>query len=192
MSAALLMISCSQKIDWPFDQDDNLPLPSGTEGSTYDFSIIGYDGLLATDNDSDVQDKSDSDVYWEAEAEADGTFKNTITINGGKVNVMTYDDAINAKEIVTVTGGEIYCLSVHNDGIDSNGNILVKGGTITSIASNRAGVILSSSKFVKGGTYTISIGSTTYQTVTLSNKITSIGTQTGPWGGGGGFGPGGW
>ena len=191
--------------------------------------------------------------------------KTSITINGGKVDVMTYDDAINAAELVTVNDGEIYCISTHNDGIDSNGNILVKGGKITSIAANmeaapdndnpgqnttfqvdggeiigiggavyapnsnsgqycivyngcpmstteefavkdadgkkilsltspqgsqRAGVILSSAKFVKGGTYTISIGSTTYQTVTLSDKITMIGTQTGP-GGGGGFGPGG-
>lgn len=542
LSAAILFLSCGNNLEWPFGQDDDLPLPPGTEGSTYEFKTIDYDGLLATDNDDAVADKSDSDIYWEAEAEADGTFKNTIeiayagadatvtmtrnaqkvfkaekqgahvvilplgddvkkceiilsgssdngslkvycttnpddkdagkkvkltlnglklksgqgpainyqagkrlflhladgtentledaatyaddiyyftgrsaatedrkgcffsekavvvsgkgkltvqgnhnhaisvdndfylrpgptivvtgaaknclhcndeirftggyfyalntaaggkgiktdstlvvdagrlvintsgtyayegketvspkgmkidqditinggditvrctgkcegsegiesktaiTINGGKIDVITYDDAINASQLVTIAGGEIFCLSVHNDGIDSNGNIIVKGGTITSIASNmeaaldndnpgqnttfqvdggeiigiggavyapnansgqycivyngcpmstteefavkdadgkkilsltspqgsqRAGVILSSSKFVKGGTYTITIGSTTYQTVTLSDKITRIGTQTGPGGGGGGFGPGG-
>ena len=538
---ALLTVSCIQKVEWPFGPDDDTPLPPGTEGSTYEFKTIDYDGLLAADNDDDVQDKSDTDIYWEAEAEADGTFKNTIeivfagseatvtmsknaqkvfkaeqqgahvvilpsgdevkkceiilsgasddgslkvycttnpddkdagkkvkltlnglklksgrgpainyqagkrmflhladgtdntledaaqyaddicyfsgrtaatedrkgcffsekavvvsgkgrltvkgnhqhaisvdndfymrpgptvvvtdavknclhcndeirftggylytnnssaggkgiktdstlvvdagrlvvntsgtyayenndtvspkgmkidqditinggditvrcvgqcegsegiesktsiTVTGGKIDVMTYDDAINATNLVTVTGGQIFCLSAHNDGIDSNGNIVIKGGTITSIASNmeaaldndnpgqnssfqvdggeiigiggavyapnsnsgqycivyngcpmstteefavkdadgkkilslispqgsqRAGVILSSAQFVQGGTYTITIGSTTYQTVTLSNKITTIGTQMGP-GGGGGFGPGG-
>ena len=178
--------------------------------------------------------------------------------------MITYDDAINAAELVTINGGEIYCISAHNDGIDSNGNIVVKGGTITAVASNmeaaldndnpgqnstfqvdggeiigiggavyapsnssaqysivydggpmsttveltvqdaegkkilsitspqgsqRAGLLLSSAKFVKGATYTIAIGNTTYQTVTLSDKITTIGTQFGP-GGGGGFGPG--
>ena len=58
--------------------------------------------------------------------------------------------------------------------------------------SQKAGVLFSSSKFVKNGTYTISIGGTTYQTVTLSDKVTRIGSQSGPGpGGGGGFGPGG-
>ena len=77
---ALLMVSCNQNIEWPFGPDDDIPLPPGTEGSTYEFKTIDYDGLLATDNDDNVQDKSDTDIYWEAEAEADGTFKNTIEI----------------------------------------------------------------------------------------------------------------
>ena len=55
--------------------------------------------------------------------------------------------------------------------------------------SQSAGVILSSSKFVKDGKYTISIGGTVYQTVTLSSKITSIGSPAGPGVGPGGFGP---
>lgn len=190
--------------------------------------------------------------------------KTKIYVNGGKVDVLAYDDAINAADLVTVTGGETYCLSTHNDGIDSNGSIIIKGGKITSIAANMeagldsdnpgtsnylqidggeiigiggavyspinsseqysivyngcpmstteelavkdeagnkilavtspqgsqsAGVIFSSSKFVQGGTYTISIGDTNYQTVTLTSKVTTIGKSNGP-GGGGGFGPG--
>ena len=191
--------------------------------------------------------------------------KKSLTVNGGKIDVMAYDDAMNAATLVKFTGGETFCLSTHNDGIDSNGDIKIVGGKVTSIAANMeaamdndnpgvnstftidggeiigiggtvyspssastqytivyngcplsttqelavkdesgnkilavtspqgsqsAGVLLSSSKFVKGGKYTISIGDTVYQTVTLSNKITTIGSQTGP-GGGGGFGPGG-
>ncbi|MDO5443271.1 MAG: carbohydrate-binding domain-containing protein [Bacteroidia bacterium] len=191
--------------------------------------------------------------------------KDVLTIEGGKLDVMSYDDAMNATNLVKVTGGEIYCLSSHNDGIDSNGSIQISGGTITSIAANMeaaldadnpgqnttfvidggeiigiggavyspntnsaqysivyngcpmstteelavkdesgnkilavtspqgsqsAGVIFSSAKFLKDGKYTISIGDTVYQTVTLTGKVTSIGTSMGP-GGGGGFGPGG-
>ena len=191
--------------------------------------------------------------------------KKSLTVNGGKIDVMAYDDAMNAATLVKFTGGETFCLSTHNDGIDSNGDIKIVGGKVTSIAANMeaamdndnpgvnstftidggeiigiggtvyspssastqytivyngcplsttqelavkdesgnkilavtspqgsqsAGVLLSSSKFVKGGKYTISIGDTVYQTVTLTNKITTIGSQTGP-GGGGGFGPGG-
>ena len=190
--------------------------------------------------------------------------KKSLTVNGGKIDVMAYDDAMNAATLVKFTGGETFCLSTHNDGIDSNGDIKIVRGKVTSIAANMeaamdndnpgvnstftidggevigvggtvyspsssstqytivyngcplsttqelavkdeggnkilavtspqgsqsAGVLLSSSKFVKGGKYTISIGDTVYQTVTLSNKITTIGSQTGP-GGGGGFGPG--
>ena len=192
--------------------------------------------------------------------------KKNLYINGGKIDVMAYDDAMNAATMVKISGGEIFCLSTNNDGIDSNGDIKITGGKVISIAANMeaaldsdepgvnstlvidggeiigiggtvyaptstsaqfcivyngcpmsttqelavkeesgtkilavtspqgsqsAGVILSSSKFVKGGEYTISIGDTVYQTVTLSNKITTIGSQTGPGGGGGGFGPGG-
>ena len=192
--------------------------------------------------------------------------KKNFYINGGTVNVMAYDDAMNAATLVKITGGETYCLSTHNDGIDSNGDIEIAGGKVTSIAANMeaafdndnpgarntftivggeiigiggavyspsssstqytvvyngcpmsttqelavkdesgtkilsvtspqgsqsAGVFLSSSRFVKGGKYTISIGDTVYQTVTLSNKITTIGSQTDPGGGPGGFGPGG-
>ena len=191
--------------------------------------------------------------------------KAVLTVNGGKIDVMAYDDAINAATTVTFNGGEVYALSTHNDGIDSNGSIYVNSGKVTAVAANMeaamdndnpgqnstfkitggevigiggtvyspsssstqytivyngcpvsttaelavndsegnkilaitspqgsqsSGVLLSSSKFVKGGTYTISIGDTTYQTVTLSSIITTIGQQTGP-GGGGGFGPGG-
>ena len=52
---------------------------------------------------------------------------------------------------------------------DSEGNKIL---AITSPqGSQSSGVLLSSPKFIKGGTYTISIGDTTYQTVTLSSII---------------------
>lgn len=81
--AALAVCACDRNgMDpfSPFGPEGNQPMPPGTEGSTYEFKAIEYDGLLATDSDDDVSDKSDSDIYWEAEAESDGSFKNTISI----------------------------------------------------------------------------------------------------------------
>lgn len=81
--ATLAICACDWNSGDPFDpfgKEENQQLPPGTDGSTYEFSTIEYDGLLATDSDSDVADKSDGDFFWEAEAESDGTFKNTITV----------------------------------------------------------------------------------------------------------------
>ena len=86
----------------PFGPGEDQPMPPGTEGSTYEFTTIEYDGQLATDSDDDVIDKSDSDIYWEAEAESDGTFKNTISItyNGSSAQV---DLNKKAQEVFTCT-----------------------------------------------------------------------------------------
>ena len=86
----------------PFGPGGDQPMPPGTEGRTYEFTTIEYDGRLATDSDADVTDKSDSDIYWEAEAESDGTFKNTISIayNGSSAQV---DFNKKAQEVFTCT-----------------------------------------------------------------------------------------
>ena len=78
------LCSCNRNGLDPFNPFDpfgpDMPMPPGTEGSTYEFKTIEYDGLLATDAIEDIVDKSNTDIYWEGEAEDDGTFKNTITI----------------------------------------------------------------------------------------------------------------
>ncbi|MCQ2153370.1 MAG: carbohydrate-binding domain-containing protein, partial [Bacteroidales bacterium] len=87
--AALSVCACSTNGMRPFGPGGDQPLPPGTEGSTYEFNTVAYDGLLATDSDADVTDKSDADIYWEAEAEPDSTFKNTISVtyNGSSAQV---------------------------------------------------------------------------------------------------------
>ena len=191
--------------------------------------------------------------------------KSQITINGGTLDIMAYDDAMNAATLITVNDGEVSCLSTNNDGIDSNGSIIINGGSVTSFAANmeaaldndnpgsndlfeinggnvigiggtayspsssskqcsivyngcpvstteemtikdaegntllsctsylgsqNAGVILSSPEFKNGSSYTLNFGTTTYNTIKLTGKVTTIGTSNGM-GGGGGFGPGG-
>ena len=62
--------------------------------------------------------------------------KRTLTINGGKIEIEAYDDAINATTDITVNGGEIYCFSSGNDGVDSNGTLTITGGLIISSGTN--------------------------------------------------------
>ena len=56
--------------------------------------------------------------------------KNVMTINGGDVEIISYDDCINASSNIVINGGLIYCYSTGNDAIDSNGPMAINGGTI--------------------------------------------------------------
>lgn len=87
------------------------PTPNTPEGPgedpsviTYDFSLIDYDGSLASDAENDIIDRSNTDIYWEGEAEDDGTFANIVTItysgnsaevelsNKAKKNISVYQE----------------------------------------------------------------------------------------------------
>lgn len=56
--------------------------------------------------------------------------KNMLTIQGGDIEITSYDDCLNASSNVTINGGRIYCYSTGNDAIDSNGPMTINGGTI--------------------------------------------------------------
>ena len=56
--------------------------------------------------------------------------KNVLTINGGNIEITSYDDGLNASSNIVINGGLIYCYSTGNDAIDSNGNMAINGGTI--------------------------------------------------------------
>ncbi|MDR0506883.1 MAG: carbohydrate-binding domain-containing protein [Dysgonamonadaceae bacterium] len=58
--------------------------------------------------------------------------KNTLTINGGIIDVETYDDCINAANQLVINDGNIRVKSSNNDGFDSNGTLTVNGGFIIS------------------------------------------------------------
>src|SRR5699024_4219913 len=56
--------------------------------------------------------------------------KATLTIESGTIEVIAYDDCINAANAIVINGGMIYCYSSNNDGIDSNGTLTITGGTV--------------------------------------------------------------
>ena len=61
--------------------------------------------------------------------------KSTMNISGGQVASYAYDDAINSKSDMTITGGYVYAQGKNNDGLDANGNMYIKGGLIYAICS---------------------------------------------------------
>ena len=61
--------------------------------------------------------------------------KKELQITGGEVASYAYDDAINSKGNMTISGGYVFAQGQHNDGIDANGNCYIKGGTVYAICS---------------------------------------------------------
>lgn len=54
--------------------------------------------------------------------------KSYIEINGGRIMIHSYDDAVNSAGELIINGGHIYAQSTTNDGLDSNGNMTFAGG----------------------------------------------------------------
>ncbi|MDR3046489.1 MAG: carbohydrate-binding domain-containing protein [Bacteroidales bacterium] len=54
--------------------------------------------------------------------------KDTLSINGGNIDIHTFDDCINAAHHIAINAGNIYCVSSGNDGIDCNGTLSIGGG----------------------------------------------------------------
>ena len=63
--------------------------------------------------------------------------KNTLTINGGQLEISsTGDDAINAANLLYINGGTTYATSTNNDAIDCNGPMYITGGFTIAAASH--------------------------------------------------------
>ena len=84
--------------------------------------------------------------------------KGTLNITGGEVASYAYDDAINSKGDMIVSGGYVYAHGQHNDGLDANGNCYIKGGTVYAICSGSPEVAIDANSeqqkklYVTGGT----------------------------------------
>ena len=61
--------------------------------------------------------------------------KQDLAITGGEVASYAYDDAINSKSTMTISGGSVFALGQHNDGLDANGNCYIKGGLVYAVCS---------------------------------------------------------
>ena len=84
--------------------------------------------------------------------------KSTLNITGGEVASYAYDDAINSKGDMTISGGFVYAQGQHNDGLDANGNCYIKGGTVYAVCSGSPEVAIDANSeqqkklYVTGGT----------------------------------------
>ena len=84
--------------------------------------------------------------------------KKELSITGGEVASYAYDDAINSKSTMTISGGYVYAQGQHNDGLDANGNCYIKGGTVYAICSGQPEVAIDANTeggyklYVEGGT----------------------------------------
>ncbi len=56
--------------------------------------------------------------------------KGIMTINGGYIEVTSYDDALNSSSHMYFKGGYTYAVATGNDAIDSNGNMYLSGGYV--------------------------------------------------------------
>jgi hypothetical protein len=54
--------------------------------------------------------------------------KSLLTVNGGNIDIRTYDDCINAGTGIVINGGNIFCAASGQDAIDSNGPLTINGG----------------------------------------------------------------
>ena len=54
--------------------------------------------------------------------------KGIMTINGGNIDIRTYDDCLNAETEIIINGGNIFCAASGQDAIDSNGPLTINGG----------------------------------------------------------------
>ena len=99
--------------------------------------------------------------------------KATLTINGGDIEIHTYDDCINAATHIGINGGNTYCVSTGNDGIDSNGTMTINGGFTISCGtrSPEEGFDCDNNRFAITGGIIVGTGGST------SNPTTSACTQ---------------
>ena len=136
------------------------------DGNTY---IVTTGGLYQSNNDTSSPKgiKADGNItfnggrVWVRTSGNNGEgieSKKEISITGGEVASYAYDDAINSKSTMTISGGYVYAQGQHNDGLDANGNIYIKGGTVYAICSGSPEVAIDANTeggyklYVQGGT----------------------------------------
>ncbi len=64
--------------------------------------------------------------------------KGVIQVTGGEVYACSSDDAINAGGDFTIDGGAVYAQSTGNDALDANGNLYIKDGIVYTLGSGGA------------------------------------------------------
>ena len=106
--------------------------------------------------------------------------KGVIQVTGGEVYAYSSDDAINAGGDFTVDGGAVFAQSTGNDGLDANGNLFIKEGIVYAIGSGGAEMAIDANSeaqkklYITGGTV-IAVGGLE-RGASLSQACRSAGT----------------
>ena len=109
--------------------------------------------------------------------------KGVIVVSGGEVYAYSSDDAVNAGGDLTVEGGAVYAHSTGNDGLDANGNLYIKGGVVYAIGSRTPEIAIDANSeqqkklYLSGGTV-IAVGGLE-SGASLEQKCWSAGTVKG-------------
>ena len=115
--------------------------------------------------------------------------KAKLYIAGGTVQVSAYDDGINSKSDMSISGGSITTVGNNSDGVDSNGNLYISGGNLTAMGASGAETGIDVGEncrlYVTGGSFIgiggridCSIGSTTQGICSTSGSVQANSTVT--------------
>jgi len=122
--------------------DGSLVINSGditvtTTGDQYTYDRNNDTAAKAIKSDGNLTINGGNIKIRTSKTEAEGLeSKAKLYINGGDIDIVAYDDCINATSHIEFTGGNVYCYSYTNDGVDSNGTLTISGGVIVSIGSS--------------------------------------------------------
>lgn len=114
--------------------------------------------------------------------------KNVMTISDGEVIVTAYDDALNASNNITISGGKVFARGTNNDAIDSNGTLTITGGLVIALGATtpegsfdcdeNTFTITGGTLIGLGGDVSTPTSSTTTQPVLITQGITLSSNST--------------
>ena len=106
--------------------------------------------------------------------------KGVMNINGGEIEISSYDDCINSAGDMTISGGYIYAFATNNDAIDSNGDLYIKGGVIVALGASGAECAIDAAEgknlYISGGTV-VGVGGTNASFPASSSSQMSVAFQ---------------
>lgn len=102
--------------------------------------------------------------------------KGAMVVTGGTIEGWCYDDVINSKGDLTISGGYVYAHSTNNDAIDSNQNMYINGGVVIAEGAGGAECGIDAAEgykaYINGGTV-VALGGN-IQAIDSSSKQASV------------------